>query len=583
MTSRITGSGKLQSWGDMSASDSRWPGIFLLVFLTLLAVLAVVLQQPPPPAPAHAPPERFSAVRAFEHVQVIAQEPHPTGSPANAAVRDYLLAELSALGLSPRVHEAVVQGTRIQNVLARLEGSQPGGQALMLAAHYDSVASGPGAADDAAAVAALLETARALRAGPPLARDIIFLFPDGEEMGLLGARAFVQGHAWAADVRVVLNFEARGNRGPVYMFETSPQNGRLIQALARAAPHPVATSLMFAVYELLPNDTDFTVFARAGLQGLNFAFLGGATYYHSPHDTPENLSLRSLQHQGFYALPLARYFGHRDLDRPPEPSRVYFDLFGRALVHYPQAWVWPLTILAGLAYLAVTILGKRRRHVSLRGLAWGALAFLLTVLVAAGATVLLWLAVVQLHPGYAGRDFLDNGVWYWLASLALTTALVAVLYEHLFKPLLARWRHIPRERQVPSLALGALLWWLALLVASSLFVPGASYLFLWPMLATLAWLAGSFRRAARSAWLRAASLALAAIPALTLFMPLLYGLHQALPIRLLAVSAVLLTVMLGGLVPQLDLITRRARWLVPSLGLLATLVFLVAGSLTAAA
>jgi hypothetical protein len=92
----------------------------------VLTTLVVALQQPPPPAPADAPPERFSAVRAFEHVQAIAQE-----------------------------------------------------------------------------------------------------------------------HPWAVNVEVLINFDARGNRGPVYMFETSPHNGRLIQTLARAAPRPLATSLMF--------------------------------------------------------------------------------------------------------------------------------------------------------------------------------------------------------------------------------------------------------------------------------------------------------------------------------------------------
>jgi hypothetical protein len=133
----------------------------------LLTTLVVVLQRPPPPVSADAPPERFSAVRAFGHVQVIAQEPRPTGSPANAEVREYLLATLSQLGLSTSVQDAVVGGTRIQNLLARLQGGQPGDQAVMLVAHHDSISSGPGAADNAAAVAALLETARALRAGPP--------------------------------------------------------------------------------------------------------------------------------------------------------------------------------------------------------------------------------------------------------------------------------------------------------------------------------------------------------------------------------------------------------------------------------
>ena len=566
----------------MTTSSTRWSGILFLIFLVVLAALVVVLQQPPPPVSAAAPSHRFSAVRAFEHVQVIAREPRPTGSPANAEARAYLLATLSQLGLSTGVQDAVVEGTRIQNVLARLEGRQPGDRAVMLVAHHDSVAVGPGAADNAAAMAALLETARALRAGPPPANDIIFLFTDGEEIGRQGAQAFVHEHPWASDAGVLLNFDARGTSGPVYMFETSPQNGRLIQALARAAPRPTASSLMFEIYRLLPNVTDFDVFGPAGLQGLNFAFIGGASHYHTPRDTPENLSLRSLQHQGSYALPLARYFGQIDLDRPPEPDRVYFDLFGQLLVHYPESWVWPLTVLAGLAYLLATILGCKRRRVSVRGLAWGALGFLLMVLAVAGAVLLLWRLVLLVHPAYAGRAFLDNGAWYALAFVALTIALVATFHEHLFKPTLERWLRVPRERHMPSLALGALLWWLALLVAGSHFVPGGSFLLLWPLLAALAWLAGSFLRASCSRWTRADSLALAAVPAPAVFMPFIHGLQAALPVALRAVPLAVLAVMLGGLVPQVDFITRRTRWLVPALCLLAALVFLVIGWSSAA-
>jgi len=61
------------------------------------------------------------------------------------------------------------------------------GLAIMLMAHYDSVYSARGAGDDASGIAAILETLRALRAGPPLDRDVIVLFTEGEEEGLLGA------------------------------------------------------------------------------------------------------------------------------------------------------------------------------------------------------------------------------------------------------------------------------------------------------------------------------------------------------------------------------------------------------------
>src|SRR4029453_6210943 len=90
----------------------------------------------------------------------------------------------------------------IRNVLARFPGRTPGGPAVVLMAHYDGVPGGPAAADAGSGPAAILETLRALRAGPPLAHDVIALITDGEEAGLLGAAAFVREHAWAKDVGV---------------------------------------------------------------------------------------------------------------------------------------------------------------------------------------------------------------------------------------------------------------------------------------------------------------------------------------------------------------------------------------------
>ena len=195
------------------------------------------------------------------------------GSPENAEVREYIFGELASLGLDPQVQTATVvdeqhgspyDAATAYNVLARIEGTGAGeAEAVMLAAHYDSVPTGPGANDDGAGVAALLETARALSAGPRPRNDVIFLFTDGEEPGFLGAEAFVKEHPWADDISVVLNFEARGNSGPSMMFETSAENGRLVEEFARAAPRPVASSATYEVYKRTPSGDDPIEFRKA--------------------------------------------------------------------------------------------------------------------------------------------------------------------------------------------------------------------------------------------------------------------------------------------------------------------------------
>src|SRR5262249_55859943 len=191
----------------------------LIIAFFLVAICVVFAERasrPPTALQADAPQTAFSAERAMKHVRAIAQQPHPVGSAEHDRVRDYLIAQLRILGLEPQVQLTTGVGTRyadagrVQNILARMPGTQSGGASVVLVAHYDSVEAGPGAGDDGAGIAAILETIRALRAGSSLMHDIIVLFTDGEESDLLGAAAFVREHPWAKDIAMVLNFEARG-------------------------------------------------------------------------------------------------------------------------------------------------------------------------------------------------------------------------------------------------------------------------------------------------------------------------------------------------------------------------------------
>jgi hypothetical protein len=218
-------------------------------------------------------------------------------------------------------------------------------------AHYDGVGGGPAAGDDAAGTAAILETARALRAGPPLAHDIIVLITDGEEAGLLGAAAFVREHPWAKDVGVTLNFEARGTTGRSYMFETGPGNLDVAR-MFRGAGDVSATSLSVTVYRSLPNDTDLSEMAVLGKPALNFAFADGVERYHTAHDDVLYLDQGSLQHHGSQMLTLARAFGNGALPRPVTGDAVFFDLPFVGLIVYPESWALPIAIMALLLVAA---------------------------------------------------------------------------------------------------------------------------------------------------------------------------------------------------------------------------------------
>ena len=247
----------------------------------MTAAVTLWLVRPPAPLDADASPDEAAAGRALQVLERIARDedgslspPRPPGSAANARCRERILAELRRLGLEPEVQEIFgayprqgVMGTA-RNVVAVLpgDGTRRGGSgrdAILCMAHHDSVFAGPGIGDDLAGVAAWLEVARALASGPALERDVILLFEDGEEQGLLGAELFAEHHPLSARVGAVVNLEGRGNAGPSRMFETGPRNRWAVESFAGESRAPSASSASVEVYRRMPNDTDYTVWRSA--------------------------------------------------------------------------------------------------------------------------------------------------------------------------------------------------------------------------------------------------------------------------------------------------------------------------------
>jgi hypothetical protein len=267
---------------EVRAPRTRLAGVVALLVLAALLALAWELQRPPAPAPASSLATAFSADRAYADLQRIAgHEPTPIGSLAGDAVRDYLVSTLSAAGLSVEVKNGLGSRTfggvtaagLVDNVVATLPGYASTGQ-VVLAAHYDTTFGTPAAADDKSSVAAMVETARAL-GGKPSRNDLVMIFTDGEEAGLLGASFFVAERSRNDQGGVVLNWEATGNVGPAVLFETSAGNAELIKEYAAAAPYPMGDSALAALYQIGNQNSDFTPFHEAGFIGLNFALMDG--------------------------------------------------------------------------------------------------------------------------------------------------------------------------------------------------------------------------------------------------------------------------------------------------------------------
>jgi hypothetical protein len=491
-------------------------GVLALLVLAAVVGLAWVTQRPPSPVSASAPATEFSAERAAEHLRrITAEGPTPIGSAGSDAVRDYLLAELAAIGLAAEVQEGMGAFTsdadtvagRVENVVATLPGRDPTGR-VVLAAHYDTTFGSPGAADDKASVAAILETARALSSGGRLRNDVVVLLTDGEEPGMLGAASFAAQHPYGAEGGVLLNWEASGNRGPSVLFETSPGNAELVAEFAASAPHPAGDSAMAALYRAGSQNTDFTVLSDKGFIGLNFTLIDGVAAYHHRRDTAANLDVASLQQLGANMLGLTRGFADRNLaELRSGGDATYFTVFGQ-VVAYPAWLVWPLAGVGLVAVAALAVLARRRGLTTTPRLLGGAAAALLPLLAAPAAAIGLWEALVWIRPGYAAMFMGDPyrpQLYRWALGALTATVLLA-------------WYLVLRRRvgAVP-LAVGALAWPAASGLVTAWLWPGASYS---DAVAATAAAAGGvlavLAGARRPGW-RAAALTVGAVPGVVLY------------------------------------------------------------------
>ncbi len=547
------------------AGSSRWLGQVAVVVTMLAVAWAWWLERPPAPLPLDAPPERFSAARAMQHLDTVAARQHMSGSAEHRRVREYLVAQLEELGFEVQVQQTTVLGrpgrviraVTVRNIVARRRGAaSTGGVALV--AHYDSQQLPPGAGDDGSGVVAILEAVRALQQFNPLRNDLYVLITDAEELGLMGARGFVDEHPWWDEIEVLLNFEARGAAGQAVMFETNVDNGWVVREFARADPYPTGSSLYYEIYQRLPNDTDFSVFKRAGVTGLNFAMAEGADRYHRTTDTVANLSAATVQHHGEHALSLARHFGGLDLSGPTTaPDIVFFRAGPLGLITYSAEWAFPLAVLAALFVVALIIRGGKAGRVGFGGFCAGFALAVAAIAAAAGASWLLWLIVRGAHHelgSIVGRA-LYNEAWYGLAIAALCTGIVAELFSL-----------GGRRFSTPSLALGSLALPLGLSLLSGWYVPGVSMLFLWPAvfaaLAVAYALAGSADRS--WSWIDLAVVTLLSLPIVALLFPLVWGLYIGLNISTAPAIAGVIVLLLVLLVPTFDMAQQRNGWWLPA-------------------
>ena len=326
------------------------------------------------------------------------------------------------------------------------------------------------------------------------------------------------------------------------------------------------------IYKYTPNNTDFTVFKQAGIPGLNFANIKGFNTYHNVLDNPKNLDRRSLQHHGSYTLALARHFGNLDLVHPSTANAVYFNIFQSTLVVYSEKLVIPFAILLVLGFGLVIVMGSRKKLLSWQGTGLGFLAFLLGM-AAVGLIITLVIRLISYFYNQRLMDLLVNsqyGNFYLAGFVFLTVAIMGTCYIWFSKKI-----------TLPDFMVGMFWLWVIILVLTSLYFKGFSYLFTWPLLFGIACIGYLFNKApqpvADKQYLILVSLS--AVPAVVLFTPIIYLIYLSMTLGVAALLMVIAVLPLGIAIPYAYQVTVKKHWFLPGVsGIIALVLFLI-GSL----
>lgn len=498
----------------------------------------------------------FSTERALIPLKEITKAPRFVGSEENTHVREFLIQSLKDLGLNPETQQGYILNEKFGrmnqpiNIVAKIKGTESG-KALLVFSHYDSALTPSfGASDAGSGVVAILESLRAYNAsGKQPKNDLIILFTDAEEVGLVGAKLFVREHRWAKDVGLSLNFEARGSGGPSSMIvETNQGNKNLIKGFMKANPEfPVASSLLYSVYKMLPNDTDSTILREEGdIDGLFFAFIDDHFDYHTAGDNFERMDRNSLEHQGSYLMPLLNYFADADLGLiQSTEDYVYTNFPVIKMIAYPFSWVMPMLITAILLFISLLVIGFKTRKLNLKSVLKGFVPFLLSILVMFIVGFFGWSILLKIYPHYTEilQGFTYNGHAYIGFFVSLSLALCWFSYSKFQK-----------EESTANIFVAPLFLWLIINILLAVYLKGAAY-FILPFYCALVSFWILIKKESSSSFLHL----ILGTPAIFMFSPLVQTFPVGLGLRTIVISTVFTVLIFGLLLSFLSTFAYKKR------------------------
>lgn len=512
------------------------------------------------PAPNTTVDDAFNVKYAMETLAYISQDQHSVFDEENHEdVRLYLKDRLVDYLGAPNVTEYSYDHTLVTNAtidydIHNLLGVIPGHSdtAIMLVGHYDSrghvgrageLGESYGAADDGYALATMLEIAR-LYKDRNLENSIYILMTDAEETGLYGAGFAAQESEIMDNVSFVINIEARGAKGPAYMFETSTNNNKVLDFYANAN-YPVSYSLATAVYTVMPNSTDFTKFLAIGKNGINFAVLDSLYYYHTPNDNYTNISPTSIQHYGDQIVPLVEEFvthsQYAELTYfDGTHDDVFFTLFANVMIKYSEGFANVMHIVVLLALVLFIVLNVINKSFDLKKLGKSFGLYGLMAL----TFILVGYFVARVIAFYSKVPFSITYVKTNLGDIPALIALVGLTYLF-YRLYVKRYKHL----NVEMVATGSLIN-LVLALLTGFVLSGASFLFL--IIGLLGTIYLFVNHYVKDFHIKQITYSLSLILAMLIIVPILYSLYLALTVGGLLALGLILSFYLVVLIPQFD-------------------------------
>lgn len=496
----------------------------------------------------------FNSKLATEYIAEIAKEPHSVFDTENHEdVRVYLKDKLEEFLGAENVTEMNYDRSLVElydedsdeltydihNLLGVIPGKSETG--ILLVGHYDSrghigrtgeLGESYGAADDGYALAFMLEVAR-LYGGEDLENTIYILMTDAEETGLYGAQMAALEEDLVDNVGFVINIEARGVQGPVYMFETSAGNEKIID-FYKNAELPVSYSLATAVYTVMPNSTDFTKFLAQDKNGVNFAVLNGLYYYHTPLDNFTNINQSSIEHYGQQIMPLVEEFAmnekYSDVNYfDADSDQVFFTFLPNIFIAYNELTGTIVHIASFITLLGLIVVLIKKKEIKIKQLGKSKAMILGALVVAAilGRIVGEFIAFISKVP----YDLTYVRTNYGDLPALITLVFIALALGYLYKKYLINNK---KEMLIAGAFINILL-----AILTGLVLSGASFLFLVPGLSAVIVIA--FEEFCKKDIIKKIVYGLIYSVNIILIIPIIYSLYLALTIGgLLALGAILI-------------------------------------------